>query len=154
MSSAVPGDDAGGEAAGVPVIPGVVIPWAELTVRAIAGGGPGGQHANRSATRVILTWHPGRSAALTAPQQAHLVARLGGRLEADGTLRIVAGEHRSQQQNRQEALERLRRLVARGLVVQAPRRATRPTRGSVERRLAEKRQRGSVKRDRRRPDED
>jgi len=92
---------------GVPVVAGVVIPWSELTVRAITGGGPGGQHVNRSATRIVLTWHPGRSMALSPAQREQVVARLGGRLEGDGTLRIVAGEHRSQQQNRSAALERL-----------------------------------------------
>lgn len=136
---------------GVPVVAGVVIPWSELTVRAITGGGPGGQHVNRSATRIVLTWHPGRSMALSPAQREQVVARLGGRLEGDGTLRIVAGEHRSQQQNRSAALERLQGLVARALVVPKARRATRPTRGSVERRLAEKRQRGARKQERRAP---
>jgi ribosome-associated protein len=136
------------------VRPGVIIPWAELTLRAISGSGPGGQHVNRSATRVVLTWHPGRSAAFTPAQQAHVVARLGGRLEGDGTLRIVAGEHRSQQQNRTEALERLRGLVSRALVVPRPRQPTRPTRASVERRLSDKRERGARKRDRQGPADD
>jgi ribosome-associated protein len=140
--------------AGVAVRPGVTIPWAELTLRAITGSGPGGQHVNRSATRVVLTWHPGRSAAFTPAQQAHVVARLGGRLEGDGTLRIVAGEHRSQQQNRAEALERLSGLVSRALVVPRPRQATRPTRASVERRLSDKRERGARKRDRQGPADD
>ncbi|MBU6366102.1 MAG: aminoacyl-tRNA hydrolase, partial [Gemmatimonadetes bacterium] len=119
---------------GVVVVPGVLIPWAELTVRAITGSGPGGQHVNRSATRIVLTWHPATSQALSDAQRAHVVARLGSRLEADGTVRIVAGEHRSQQQNRRAALERLQRMVARALVVMPPRRPTRPTRGAVERR--------------------
>jgi ribosome-associated protein len=139
---------------GVPVVAGVQIPWSELTLRAITGGGPGGQHVNRSATRIVLTWHPGRSTALTEAQRAQVTARLGSRLEADGTLRIVAGEHRSQQQNRGAALERLQRLVARALVVPPVRRATRPTRGSVERRLASKRERSARKAERRRPGEE
>lgn len=147
--------DAGAEARlGVAVVPGVLIPWAELTVRAITGSGPGGQHVNRSATRIVLTWHPAASSALSEAQRAHVVARLGSRLEGDGTLRIVAGEHRSQQQNRRAAMDRLQRMVARALVVTPPRRPTRPTRGAVERRLSEKRQRGARKQERRRPPEE
>jgi ribosome-associated protein len=136
------------------VAPGVAIPLAELEVRAITGGGPGGQHVNRSATRIAVQWNVRHSAALTDAQRAQLLAKLAGRLDAEGALRIVAGEYRSQQQNRRAALERLATLVSRALVVRPPRTATRPTRASVERRLSEKKRQGERKRDRRaRPDE-
>jgi ribosome-associated protein len=136
------------------VAPGVAIPLAELEVRAITGGGPGGQHVNRSATRIAVQWNVRHSAALTDAQRAQLLAKLAGRLDGEGALRIVAGEYRSQQQNRRAALERLATLVSRALVVRPPRTATRPTRASVERRLSEKKRQGERKRDRRaRPDE-
>jgi ribosome-associated protein len=83
-----------------------------------------------------------------------VLTKLATRLDAEGTIRIVAGEYRSQQQNRRAAVERLAHLVARALIVAPPRRATRPTRASVERRLDTKRQRSDTKQQRRRqPDE-
>jgi ribosome-associated protein len=133
----------------IPVAPGVRIPVAELELRGITGGGPGGQHVNRSATRVALRWNVRTSGALTDAQRARVVQKLGNRLDADGTIRIVAGEFRSQLQNRRAAIERLVSIISRALVVQAPRKATRPTRASVERRLDEKRQRSDAKRRRR-----
>lgn len=137
----------------VDVVPGVRIPAAELVLDAITGSGPGGQHVNRSATRIALHWNVRTTRALREDQRALVVARLASRLDTDGGLRIVAGEFRSQQQNRRAAIARLVALLARALVVHTPRKATRPTRGSVERRLTEKRQRSEVKR-RRRPDDD
>ncbi|MDQ8163041.1 MAG: alternative ribosome rescue aminoacyl-tRNA hydrolase ArfB [Gemmatimonadota bacterium] len=135
------------------VVPGVRIPASELALVAITGSGPGGQHVNRSATRIALQWNVRTTRALRDEQRALVMARLASRLDTDGALRIVAGEYRSQQQNRRAALERLVHLVARALVVQKARKATRPTRGSVERRLTDKRQRGEVKRQRRRDDD-
>ena len=137
----------------VDVAPGVCIPASELEITAMSGSGPGGQHVNRSATRIALQWNVHRTRALRDAQRDLVVARLASRLDSDGALRIVAGEYRSQLQNRRAAIERLVQLVSRALVVQKPRKATRPTRGSVERRLTEKRQRSETKR-RRRPDDD
>jgi ribosome-associated protein len=131
------------------VAPGVRIPVSEIELRGITGGGPGGQHVNRSATRVELRWNLRASSALTEPQRSRVSQKLGTRLDGDGTIRIVAGEYRSQLQNRRAALERLASILARALVVQAPRKATRPTRASVERRLDEKKKRGDTKRGRR-----
>lgn len=133
----------------IAVAPGVRIPVAEVELRGITGGGPGGQHVNRSATRVALRWNLHTTRALSAEQRARVSDKLGARLDADGTLRIVAGEYRSQLQNRRAAIERLVALLARALVVQPKRKATRPTHGSVERRLDAKRQRSSTKRGRR-----
>lgn len=134
------------------VAPGVRIPATELDVQAITGGGPGGQHVNRSATRVSLRWNVQRSAALTDDQRARVLAKLASRVDSDGWIRIVSGEFRSQLQNRRAAFERLTTLLSRALVVQKKRRPTRPTRASVERRLDEKKQRAEKKR-RRRVDE-
>lgn len=135
--------------AGIDVAPGVRIAVGELQLRAITGSGPGGQHVNRSATRIELRWNVRTSRALSDAQRARVMAKLASRLDSDGLLRIVAGEYRSQQQNRRAALERLTTIVARALVVPPSRKATRPTRASVERRLDDKRRRADTKQDRR-----
>lgn len=139
---------------GLDVIPGVLIPATELTVTAITGGGPGGQHVNRSATRVALQWNARTSRALRDDQRERVLDKLAARLDRDGAIRIVAGEYRSQQQNRRAAYERLRQLVARALVVPKVRKATRPTFGSVQERLSDKKQRSETKRQRRRHADD
>lgn len=134
---------------GLEVTRHVTIPYAELELTAITGGGPGGQHVNRSATRIALRWNVRGSRALDDAQRARVLGVLASRIDGEGHIRIVAGEHRSQLQNRAEALTRLAHLVARALVIPKTRRATKPTRGSVERRLTDKRQRSGIKRDRR-----
>ncbi len=130
----------------------LTIPDEEFEVRASTGGGPGGQHVNRSATRIELRWHPAASPALRqalAPEhRERVLQRLAPRLDADGTIRLVASEHRSQRRNRDAALLRLGSIVRGALPDPVPRKATRPTRASVERRLDEKKRRSSVKRDR------
>lgn len=145
--------DDGMTVAGVDVAPGVRIAQSELELRAITGGGPGGQHVNRSATRVELRWNVRTSQALNEFQRARIAAKLASRFDADGTIRIVAGEYRSQLQNRRAAIERLSSLLARALVVTPTRKATKPTRASVARRLDEKRKRADRK-ERRRVDHD
>jgi ribosome-associated protein len=139
---------------GIVVTSGVYIPAAELQLSAISGGGPGGQHVNRSATRVALQWNVRTTRALRDDQRERVLTKLASRLDTDGVIRIVAGEYRSQQQNRRAALERLQQLVARALVVPRPRRATKPTFGSVQERLSGKRQRSQTKQQRRRPIDD
>lgn len=136
-------------APGIDVAPGVRIPETELLLRAITGSGPGGQHVNRSATRIELRWNVRTSRALNAAQRARVEQKLASRLDSEGMLRIVAGEYRSQQQNRRAAIERLISVVSRALVVPPSRKATRPTRASVERRLDDKRRRADTKHDRR-----
>ncbi len=139
---------------GLDVAPGVRIPEAELLVRAITGSGPGGQHVNRSATRIELRWNVRTSFALNEVQRTRVMAKLASRLDSDGMMRIVAGEFRSQQQNRRAAFARLSAVVGRALVVPPSRKATRPTRASVERRLDDKRRRADTKQDRRRGHDD
>ena len=128
----------------------VTIPRRELDVRATRAGGPGGQHVNTSSTRVELTWNVRQSAALDDAEKTRVLALLAGRLDADGTVRVVASDTRSQRQNRALAEERLAALVRKALVVRRPRRKTRPTRASVERRLDDKKRVGAKKRERRR----
>ena len=148
--------DATSPDAGVRVSPRLFVPEQELQWRATTGGGPGGQHVNRSATRVELRWWPAQSSALAAAlTQAHrerVLARLAARLDADGALRLVSSEHRSQRQNRTAAEARLASIIRAALPDPVPRRPTRPTRASVERRLDDKRRQGERKRERRRRD--
>lgn len=130
------------------------IPRDELAFRASKSGGPGGQHVNTSSTRVELLWDVRRSRSLSNVQRELLTARLASRLDGDGVLRIVASEHRSQARNRDEAEDRLTRLVRRALVVPRVRRPTRPTRSGVEKRLSSKKKEGAKKRARRERDFD
>jgi ribosome-associated protein len=124
------------------------IPRSELEVRASRSGGPGGQHVNTSSTRIELVWNVKTSAVLYDDQRATIIKALGPRIAASGALRVVASDTRSQRQNRQLAEERLAEVVRKALVVKPPRKRTRPTRGAVERRLAEKKLRSERKRGR------
>jgi len=132
----------------LPVRAGVVIPGHELTVRTSRASGPGGQGVNTTDSRVELRWDVAGSTALDDAQRARVIERLAARLTADGVLVLHAEEHRSQHRNRDAARTRLRELVAAALVPPRPRRPTRRTRASVERRLVEKRRRGERKRSR------
>jgi ribosome-associated protein len=109
------------------------IPASELQWRFSGSGGPGGQHANTSNTKVALTWNAERSEALTDYQRKLVLDALGP------VVRVVAVDERSQTRNRDLALERLRERVRSALVVPARRRPTAPTVSSVRRRLTDKR---------------
>lgn len=122
------------------------IPLGELTWRFSRSGGPGGQHANTADTRVEVCFDIAGSPSLGPRQRARLVERLGTEV------RVVVSDERSQARNRELALQRLAARLAGALRVVAPRRLTRPTKGSVERRLEEKRLRSGRKAARRPPD--
>jgi ribosome-associated protein len=126
----------------------LAIPLAEVTIRASRSSGPGGQHANVTASRVEASFDVTASPTLGEAQRRRLLARLGPRVVA------VAQDERSQARNRDLALARLGERLARGLAVPKRRRATRPTAASRERRLAAKRRATQRKRERRRPEED
>ena len=126
----------------------LAIPLAEIELRASRSSGPGGQHANVTASRIEAVFDVAESESLTDAQRERIVARLGQRVTA------IAQDTRSQTRNRELALERLRERLAAALVVQRTRRDTKPSRGARERRLAKKRQRSDVKRARRRPSGD
>jgi ribosome-associated protein len=137
-----------GEDGNLEITPALSILWRELRFRATPGGGPGGQHVNRSATRVELWWDVLGSPSLDEGQRSLLLANLARRLDQRGTLRLVCAEHRSQARNRDAVLERFIRVITAGLKVPRPRRPTRPTRASVARRLESKRKRAARKRER------
>lgn len=129
----------------MPVTRDLSLPLAEVVVRVSRSSGPGGQHANVTASRVEAVFDVAASATLTDAQRERLLARYGPRVVA------VAQDARSQARNRELALERLRERLARGLAVRRPRHATRPTRASRARRLDAKRRQSERKRGRRRP---
>jgi ribosome-associated protein len=122
-----------------------VIDTSELEWRATRSGGPGGQHANTSDTKVELRFDVAASPSLGPRQRARLLERLGP------VVRITVSTSRSQARNRELALERLAARVAEGLHVEKPRRPTKPSRSAKKRRVEDKRQRGARKRDRGRP---
>ena len=125
------------------------IPRSELQYRATRSGGPGGQHVNTSSTRIELLWDLANSRAVDDAQRERIRVRLAARLDADGMVRVVASDRRSQQQNRQAADERLAALVKHALHVPKKRRATKPTKAAKERRLSEKKKHSDKKRLRR-----
>ncbi len=136
---------------GLRVTESLVIPETELSWRFSRSSGPGGQGVNTADSRVELVWDAAGSAALSPAQRARLLDRLSGRL-VNGVLTIAASEHRAQLRNRDAARERLAALVAEALQPPAPpRRATKPSRGSKERRLKEKQRRTDIKQLRRPP---
>ena len=126
----------------------VAIPLAEIELRASRSGGPGGQHANVTASRMEAVFDAASSPSLSEAQRRRVMGRLGPRVTA------VAQDTRSQARNRELALERLRSRLSGALAVQRPRKKTRATRASKERRLKGKRKRSEVKRARRRPSAD
>ncbi|HEX6263076.1 MAG TPA: alternative ribosome rescue aminoacyl-tRNA hydrolase ArfB [Actinomycetota bacterium] len=129
----------------------VTIPASELSFRFTPSGGPGGQHANRSATRVELIWNVEESAALGPRQKARVRRALRGRIDAEGNLRLVSGAERSQARNRADVVERLGRLLEGALAVPKRRVGTKPSAAARERRMKAKRRRSEVKRLRRTP---
>src|SRR5437868_9614997 len=124
---------------------GVDIPLEEIELRASRSSGPGGQHANVTASRIEAVFDVGASRSLTEWQRARLLARCGPRVTA------VAQDARSQARNRELALERLRERLARALAVPRARRPTHAPRAAREARLEAKRRLGARKRERRRP---
>jgi ribosome-associated protein len=125
--------------------PNLAIPLREITIRASRSSGPGGQHANVTASRIEASFDVAASTVLSEDQKRRIIARLGPRVVA------VAQDDRSQARNRELALQRLARRLSAALTPRRPRRSTRPTHASVTRRLDAKRRQSERKRDRRRP---
>jgi ribosome-associated protein len=129
----------------IQVTPRLAIPLAEIDLRTSRSSGPGGQHAQKTETRVEAVFDVAASPTLTDPQKSRLQAKAGP------IVRAVAQDERSQLRNRELALQRLAEAIREGLRVERRRRPTRPTPASRERRLDEKRQRSETKRMRRPP---
>lgn len=127
---------------------GIRIPDDEIQIRVSRSSGPGGQHANVTASRVEAVFEVASSSALTPEQKARVMARCGPRVTGS------AQDTRSQARNRDLALERLSRRLEAALHVRRPRKKTRPSKGAVERRLEEKRRQSRRKAERRRSFDD
>jgi ribosome-associated protein len=124
------------------------IPLRELTWKFTASGGPGGQHANTANTKVDLRFDIEESESLGPRQKSRLLEKLGP------SVRITSSERRSQLQNRELALERLRTILQEALAIERPRVATKPSRNAKVKRVESKRRRSEVKRGRQRPGDD
>jgi ribosome-associated protein len=131
---------------GLDIAPGVVVPLREVELRTSRSSGPGGQHANVTASRVEASFDVSASDSLTPAVRARLLERLGSRVSA------VAQDERSQLRNRELALDRLRWRLAQALYEPPARRPTRPTGASRERRAQTKREHSALKRSRRPPE--
>jgi ribosome-associated protein len=136
---------------GVEIGAGIVVPDAELEFDYIRAPGPGGQNVNKVASAVQLRFNAAGSTILDAYSRTRLGTLAGRRLTRDGWIVLTAHRHRTQEANRRDALERLAELITAARFRPTPRRATKPTRGSRERRLEGKKQRTAVKHLRRPP---
>lgn len=131
---------------------GLVIPGGELSITTSRSGGPGGQHANKTSTRVTLEWTLADSTALDDVQRARLLQRMATYLTQDGVVQIHCDETRSQHRNREIAQERLAELVRNGLRTRKRRKKTKPSKAAKRRRLDAKTRRGKLKKTRKNPD--
>ena len=127
----------------------LAIPRTELDVRVSRSSGAGGQHVNKTSSRVEIFWNILGSRAVTEQQRARLREKLSSRLTGEGSIRVVASDMRSQSRNRDLAEERLADLVRRALVVPRKRKPTKPTRAAKQARLDSKKRHSKKKSDRR-----
>jgi ribosome-associated protein len=125
------------------------IPRGELDVRVSRASGAGGQHVNKTSSRVEIFWNIPGSRALSEEQRSRLMEKLASKLTTEGSIRVVTSDMRSQSRNRDLAEERLADLVRRALIVPRKRRATKPTRAAKEARLESKKRHSTKKRNRR-----
>ena len=126
----------------------VEIPLSELVYTASRSSGPGGQHVNTSDTRIQLRWNVKESVALDETDRALVLKVLASRLTEAGDLILASDSHRSQRRNREEVTQRLVTLVREALIPPKPRKKTKPSRASREKRLDEKRKKAQTKKDR------
>lgn len=123
----------------------ITIPVREVEFRTARAGGPGGQHVNKTETKVEARWNVRTSRAVDRATRERLIVSLGGRLDADGALRAVARRSRSQSANKEEAVARLQTIVEAALKPKKKRRPTKPTVGAKERRIKTKKRRSTIK---------
>ena len=124
----------------------VSIPLGELRFRYARSGGPGGQHVQRTETKVELLFDVANSPSLNDEQRLRLIDRLGSRVDSEGVLHLTSQAGRSQLENRKDVVERFQHLLAAALRPRKKRRATRPSAQARQRRLDAKRRRGHIKR--------
>jgi ribosome-associated protein len=127
----------------------LTVPDEEVEWAFARSGGPGGQNVNKVASKAQLRWHLARNTTLPPEALLRLRGQQRRRITTDGDLLIVSQRHRDQEQNKQECLDKLREMVAEALTAPKPRRPTKPTRGSRQRRLAAKKRRSETKQGRR-----
>ena len=138
----------------IAVTDSLVIPDTELEIKASRSSGAGGQHVNKTSSRIEITWNVRDSSVLSDEQRALLNEKLASRLSSDGAIRVVASEMRSQRQNRERAEARLADLIRRALTPRKKRKPTRRPRRADEARLASKKLHSKKKRERLRGAED
>ncbi len=132
----------------LPVNATLSIPRSELDVRVSRASGAGGQHVNKTSSRVEIFWNIPGSRAVSEEQRARLLEKLASKLTTEGSVRVVASDMRSQSRNRDLAEERLADLVRHALIVPRKRRPTKPTRAAKEARLESKKRHSNKKRSR------
>lgn len=132
----------------------IQIDLSEIEWSYTCSGGPGGQNVNKVATKVLLRWNVQNSSALPQGVKHRFLEQQENRITKEGELILTSQATRDQERNRQDCLDKLRQMVLRASIVPTPRKKTKPTRASRERRLANKKRRSQVKAHRRSPAED
>ncbi len=135
----------------IPITPDLEIPLSELTFETSRSSGPGGQHVNKTESRVTLVFDIDASTALDEDSKRKIAERYSSRISKRGELRVSAQSHRSQHANREVAIERFAAMLREALAPIAERRPTRPTRAAKRRRVEAKRKQSSKKAMRKRP---
>jgi len=130
---------------GLRVRPDLIIPESELDESSSRAGGPGGQHVNKTATRITLRWNLSTSPSLREWQRRRLTERLSSKLTREGEIILHASSSRSQKKNRIDARRRLIELLQEAMYVKPTRKATKPSRGQKERRITNKKKRSQAK---------
>ena len=134
--------------------PELAIPECEFSWSFVRAGGPGGQNVNKVASKAVLRWNLMASPSVPAEVKIRLAAREPGRLTTAGEILVTSQRFRDQERNRQDCLEKLASMLRAAAVAPRRRKKTRPSRGSIERRLQTKRRRSGTKSTRQRPDAD
>ena len=131
------------------ITPHLTVPDGEFEWTYVRSGGPGGQNVNKVASKAVLRWDAGASPSVPAAVKARLLAKRAGRFTSEGVLVLTSQRFRDQERNRQDCLEKLRQWLLEAATPPRPRKASKPTRGSKERRLQAKKKRSAVKERRR-----
>ena len=133
----------------IPIKNDIAIPYHELEITTSRSGGPGGQHVNKTETRITIRWNVKETSAFPEALKERVLKNLGSRLTADGDLIIHNSESRSQLQNKNNALEHLAAIIRKALLAPKKRIKTKIPKKEREQRLLEKKQRGDIKKGRR-----